>query len=441
MSVAPATSIGLRAVAGARRAAIDYRNSLRGLNRNCWLLFLAGTLSGVAQGIFAVDFNLYILSLGVTADTLGAVLSAAPFAQALASIPMAFIAEALGFKLTFVLIFGLSALAKIGQVLSGSVPLIALSAFVDGLAMAGSFVVRLPFLALNAKPEAQTQVYTVNSMLFSVSMSMGSLFASRLPALFSGLVPDLAGAYRATLLVAAALTLASVIPALLLRPTPMPRTQRPGLAAYFWKIDRFIIHQALITAVVGLSIGLIAPYMNLIFIDHLGTSVAFYGTISALALIPAVLGAAIIPIVATRTRSVVGVVTALRIAIPGFLVVLAMTASSAVGTGAYWAQNALFFMSSPLSFAFAMDVARESRTLLSAWLNIAFWLGNALGAPVTGALIARSNYRLPLLLAAAVSVVAAVLNQGLMRPVEKRMHQADVQAANAGWGGSAEGSS
>ena len=197
-------------------------------------------------------------------------------------------------------------------------------------------------------------------------------------------------------------------------------------------MDRFIIHQVLITAVVGLSVGLIAPYMNLIFIDHLGTSVAFYGTISALALIPAVLGAAIIPVVATRTRSVVGIVTALRIAIPGFLVILALTASPAVGTGAYWAQNALFFMSSPLSFAFAMGIAGDARTLLSAWLNIAFWLGNALGAPVTGALIARANYRLPLLLAAAVSLAAAVLNQGLMRPVEKRAQSESGAAPTSG---------
>ncbi len=71
---------------GARRAASDYGNSLRGLNRDRrpspgW------DAERVAQGIFAVDFNLYILSLGVTADTLGAVLSAAPFAQALASWP------------------------------------------------------------------------------------------------------------------------------------------------------------------------------------------------------------------------------------------------------------------------------------------------------------------------------------------------------------------
>jgi MFS family permease len=426
MSAVPAVSFRLRAVSGVRRAAAEYGHSLRGLNRNCWLLFLAGALSGVAQGVFAVDFNLYILSLGVSAEALGGILSAAPFAQALASIPVAFISEALGFKRTFVLIFGMSALAKVGQLVTGSVPLIAAASFIDGLAMAGSFVVRLPFLALNAKPEAQTQVYTINSMLFSVSMSLGSLLASRVPALFGGVLENvqtgvgLSAAYRYTLLGAAGLTLVAMIPIFALKPTPTPSSRRPGMAAYFWKIDRFVVHQAMVTLAVGLSVGLIAPFMNLIFLYHLGTSVKFFGTVSALALVPAVLGAAIIPAVATRTRSIVRLVTVLRLLIPAFLIVLALTNNPWIGTGAYWTQNALFFMISPLAFSFAMEVARESRAVLSAWLNVAFWIGTAAGAPVTGALVAQSNYRLPLFLASGASVVGALLNQVLMAPVERK---------------------
>ena len=46
------------------------------LNRNVQLLLLATVLTGISQGIFGVNFNLYILTLGIQPDTLGTILSA-----------------------------------------------------------------------------------------------------------------------------------------------------------------------------------------------------------------------------------------------------------------------------------------------------------------------------------------------------------------------------
>ncbi len=396
-----------------------YRQSLRGVSRNCWLVFLAGSLAGLAQGVFAVDFNLYILELGIAPDTLGGILSAAPFAQALASIPINLLSEVLGFKAAFVVIFGVSGLAKVGQLVTTSVPLIAAASFVDGLAMAGGFVVRLPFLAANTEPRAQTQVYSINSMLFSVSMSLGSLLASHVPNVLEGVTGDLAGAYRATLLGAAVLTLLAVIPIFALRPTP-PTGLRPlALRDYLWRVDRFVIYQAAITLFVGLSIGVVGPFMNLIFLYHLGATREFYGAVSALALIPAVVGAAAVPALATRTGSIVRKVTWLRLAVPLCLIAMAITSNPWVGTVGFWGQNTLVFMAAPLAFAFAMEIARDTRPVLSAWLNVAFWIGSAVAAPLTGLLIAEDRYGAALVLAAAFSVGAALLNQIWLAPIER----------------------
>ena len=76
-----------------RRAATSYVAMAAGFNRNVRLLLLASMLGGMAQGIFGVDFNLYILSLGMEPDTLGNILSAGPLAHALASIPIGFLSE------------------------------------------------------------------------------------------------------------------------------------------------------------------------------------------------------------------------------------------------------------------------------------------------------------------------------------------------------------
>jgi MFS family permease len=402
---------------------LTYLKSMRQFNRNCWLIFASAGLSGAAQGIFLVVFNLYILSLGIAPDTLGGILSAAPFAQAIGSIPLSFMAETLGFKRIFVLIFLLSGLAKVGQIATRSVPLIALAAFVDGLALSGSFVIRLPFLAANTDGSDRTRVYTLNSMSFSISLSVGSLLAGYLPNLFDAWGADLSTAYQYTLYAAGAIALLAVLPVLRLDPTPTPRRDQPGIRSYLWGMSGFTIKLAVIALFVGLSLGSIGPFMNLYFIYHLGTTPAFYGTVSALAVIPAILGTALIPPIEARSDSRVTLVTILRALIPLFLVGFTLTTNRWLGTTAYWAQHTLFFMTQPVAFAFAMDAARRDKAVVSAWLNIAFWLGNALAAPLVGALLADEAYRTPLHIAAAAVALSALLNQGLFVPVERRLKE------------------
>jgi len=398
-------------------------HGFRGLNRNCWLIFAAGTLSGLAQGVFAVDFNLYILSMGVSADLLGAVLSAAPFAQAIGSIPVGFLADRIGFKRMFLLVFGVSTVAKVAQLVTPSVPLIAVAALLDGLALAGTFVVRLPFLAANAKPDAQTHVYTVNSLLFSVSMSVGSLMASYLPNAFEALTGDLTLAYRYTLLTATGLTALALLPVLAIEPTPMPDQRRPLVRDYLWNMGKFVRQQSSVTFLIGLSLGIVGPFINLYFLYHLGTTREFYGTISALALVPSLLGAIVVPSIERRSKSIVRLMSGLRALIPVFLLLLAAASGPWLGTAAFWVQNTLFFMTAPLAFTFAMEVARKTRSVMAAWLNVAFWLGQAIAAPITGALFAQQRYQTAMVLAAIVSGLAAVLNLVLFVPVERRLKQ------------------
>ena len=123
-------------MAASLRRAIAHLKGMGRVNRNVRLLFLGSTLNGVASGIFAVIFNLYILGLGISPEVLGGILSAGPFAQALGSIPMAFLMERIGFKKVFLIIYGVTAVGRLLQIATTSVPLIALAAFGGGLAFA-----------------------------------------------------------------------------------------------------------------------------------------------------------------------------------------------------------------------------------------------------------------------------------------------------------------
>jgi predicted MFS family arabinose efflux permease len=102
--------------------------------------------------------------------------------------------------------------------------------------------------------------------------------------------------------------------------------------------------------------------------------------------------------------------------------VFAFTSSQYVGMAAYLAQYVLIQMSQPLSFAFAMYFATvQARTVISAWLNVTFWLGNALAAPVTGYFLGLSDYRSPILLAAVAMIIAATLNQRFFHKLEVKI--------------------
>ncbi|MBM3137519.1 MAG: MFS transporter, partial [Chloroflexi bacterium] len=74
------------------------------LNRNIKTYLVTALLINIGFGVFQTDFNLYILSLGLTPDFLGLVLSMAPFAQALAAIPIGFLAEKIGYKKSLIMV-------------------------------------------------------------------------------------------------------------------------------------------------------------------------------------------------------------------------------------------------------------------------------------------------------------------------------------------------
>ncbi|MEI6289267.1 MAG: MFS transporter [Chloroflexota bacterium] len=392
---------------------------LKQLNRECRLYFLGVTLSGISQGIFAVVFNLYILSLGISTETLGGILSVAPLAQMLGSIPVGFIMENIGYKKTFILVYAISGLSKILQVASPSTTVIAATAFIGGLAISGDFVVRLPFLVANTTPEERTKVFSFSSILFSITMAFGSLLAGYVPNLFTWSGMDNKTAYQLLLFLAGILSLAGTLPILKLKAPPIPDIRHKiTLAPYFFGMDRFTVQQAVVSLFVGISLGLTAPFMNIYFLFHLGVSRDFFGVISAVAIIPALLATALAPLLDKKAGSV-RAVTILRFVIPIFIINFALTTAVWSGTISYWMMNAMNTAAQPLSFAFALWAASKSaKAATAAWLNVTFWLGMAVTAPIAGYFLDKSNFQTPLFMSAAAIIIAAICNDLFFKRIE-----------------------
>ena len=63
------------------------------INRNIILYLAMLIMVNTGFGLIEADFNLYILSMGISPEFLGVILSLTPFTQALAAIPLGFLAE------------------------------------------------------------------------------------------------------------------------------------------------------------------------------------------------------------------------------------------------------------------------------------------------------------------------------------------------------------
>ncbi len=397
------------------RGAFSYLGAIRLLNRNVRLLLLATSLSSLAEGIFGVDLNLYVLSLGALPDALGNILSAGPFAHALASIPVGFLGELFGFRKTFFAIYLLAGLSRLSQVASADVGIIALGAFAAGLALSGDFVVRLPFLAANSQDAHRAHIFSLSSVLSSIFFAFGSLVAGYLPNVFSGFGADLATSYRYTLYCAGLLLVVSSLPALLIRDGIRRPRNKLSLYPYLWGIDPFTVRVAIIELFVGLSMGLVSPFMNVFYLFRLGTSREFFSNVSALALFPAMFATVLAPYLAKRWGTL-RTVSAVRLLIPVASLAMAATTNAYLGTAAYWLFRALFLMSQSVWFVFVMDTASpRNRTAASSWLEISFWLGTGIAAQVTGRFLAQANYTLPFYASALAALASGLLTYWSMR--------------------------
>ncbi len=406
----------MSATSNLRSKTVPFISTRPVFNRNVQLLLLSSLLSGIAQGIFSVDFNLYILSMGMNAAILGRILSIGPYAHAIGSIPIGFFGEIVGYKRAFILIYLLAGLCQLIQVATRDVRLIMVAAFIAGLAFSGDFVVRLPFLAANSDDNSRAHVFSASSVFTSVAMAMGSFIAGYLPNLFGRVTPDLIISYRYTLYLAGTLTLIGVFPLLMIaddKPVRI-RGRKISLHPYLWGMDRFTVQTATVEFFIGLTIGLVTTFMNVFYVYWLKTSREFFGNVNALALLPMLVVTLLGPMIALRMGKIRTIVVT-RLLIPASTLAIALTTNPFLTSGAYWAYRAFFAMSQSLWFAFVMETAApKAKMAVSAWLEITFWIGMGIAAQVTGSLLSQSNYTAPFYIATLAAMMAAVLTQAFV---------------------------
>jgi MFS family permease len=398
------------------------------------------------MGLFTLLYNLYLKRLGYQEDFIGLLAGMTPLSSGLCAVPVGVWSDRLGRKPFLMGAAIVLALAQTGLCLTTHRGLLLLFGFLGGLSSAMVFVNHVPYLAENCRPEHRGPLISLGFAIQILTRMAVSLVGGALPALFGALLGVAAGdpaAYRAALLLGAAVTALSALPVARIREgrdergregvrergsdedraalrgsthnVHPPHSLTPSLphpltpSASPWPL---LLTLAAVSAFRGLSMGMSLPFFNVFFASRFHAPAAVIGTIffaSQLASLPSAVTSSrlahrfgVIPLlmvlrlVMALALAVMGAASGMALALPLFLL---YTACEGAGT--------------PVEMAFATDAVARSHWGRAQSLRVmAYQLLSATGSIFAGKLIVRAGYPLTFLLAAAlvlgsVAVLAA----------------------------------
>lgn len=451
---------------------------LRSLRRNAWLYLLSNTLQAVTAGAIVVVYSLFLVSIGFGTDTIGLIFVVGSLGAGLAIVPAAPLVRRLGWRWTLIWSDIIGGVAIAIQLFIPTLPVILLTSLGAGASIAMFLVVNSPFLASNSSQDERTALFGLNNALNYLAAVAGSLLGGFLPAIFSSsavlhstlltrLDPILvqgqqARVYQLSMLAAGAISLPSIIPIFFLRDEPRAASDpKPELAALGHRKVRDLaglakqtVHAAhdLLSGVVGrfslphaiiaFGAGLFVPYFNIYFVEHLQTSTAYFGVLSAIETVLLAIGALLAAPVASRLGKVRAALAAQGMSLP-FLLALGIFQVVPVASVAYLMRGFLMNMSDPPLQTYLMEsVPEEGRVQASEVYNLGFQVAGAAGSGVGGWLLAVAGTRLPFF-SAFVLYSGAIALLGMWFVVKRPPHDeralledAAGQQVNSGNGGS-----
>jgi len=379
-----------------------------GVDRNIKLYLLTVLLVNIGFGVIEADFNLYILSMNMSPDFLGVILSLTPFAQVLAAIPIGFLAEKIGSKRSLILVNLVVGFSYLLRVFSPNQTLILLGSFILGTVRTGYFIIQMPFISQYAGKQKDKE-YSFASITIYSSTAIGNLIGGFLPALLASLFINETSTYRMIMVCASLLIILGTTPLLFLKKDKPADTRKISLSPYLKGIDKNTVRFAGIEFFLGTGFGFLLFYMNIIFVYYYKSNLQAYGTMSAVLIIPIVILLLAGPSLAKKYNGL-RIILITRILSSVFAVFTIITTNPLIGASAYIIFRSLIGAGTSLWLSFASSVAtNRSRTATSAWLEITFQIGFIAAALGGGHLIARGSYPALGIISAGSMVIAYLL--------------------------------
>jgi MFS family permease len=435
------------------KAIVDVARQFGRFQRNAQLYLINNALSGVTTGIVLVLYNLYLVSLGYSTAFVGQVLFIGTVGGGIAIFPAGYIIDRVRAKPILIVSNFLIGLIGIGQILFRRPLPLLVSSFFAGIALVFTVVINAPFLTRNSDPGERSSLFSMNISIGLITLVIGEVLGGALPLWFRAQgwlmapLPGWAGgllasqpdprSYQLAMLFAGLIAAPSFVPLFMLREAGRPSPGRPpagrpspgrpqgaslhienppptqvggmrqnlGVLAKLIRTSFFFL--VLVYAFTGAGAGLIVPYFNIFFVQHLRASSALFGLIDGGANATTALLTLAAPWLAAHIGRIRSVEVTRLSSIP-LLLTIGLSGILPLAAVLYPFRQGIMDMSNGVLQAYSMEVVEERyRGLANSSYQVAYQLPWAVAVSLGGLLIARLGYQ-PLFLATALCYLAAI---------------------------------
>jgi MFS family permease len=381
-------------------------SSFTGFERDARVYLLTCAVFGVSQGLFWINFNLYLAALGIDPATIGLVATAGSLAGILVSFPASIAADRFGRRSTMVISGALVAAGLAGMLFAREPWLFFVLSALYGAGVQAFFVVEGPFLTEHSREDNRSELFAVQDALFSTTnvaaAVLGTVIAGWI-ANTAGVASDSPDVHRVLITVQLVLMLAALATVFLIsRDRPIRATtaqasdtpRRASLRRVGIVIDdpgtfaRLAI-PGMITAV---GAGQLIPFLNLFVARKFELDLATVNGVFAITSLGTVVAMLMQPLIARRLGKVRSIVLVQSVSIP-FLAVLGFSPILATVVFAMVVRHSLMNASNPILNAFTMEqITPASRATMAATTSVLFSLGWTIGGPFYSLLQARLGF-------------------------------------------------
>jgi len=389
-------------IAGIGRNIKDYGGHLAAFRPNARLYLIYGIIAGIAMGIFRLLFNFYILSLGYDEKLLGNLVTVSSMTALIFALPMGYLADILGRKLSLLISAVIICLTVGMMVIWPVTAMLYAMNILSGIAQSLAGVTMSPFLMENSGEHERTYLFSMTSGLQMVSASVGNWIGGYLPTWVAGRLnvePVSSQAYGGSLLVVAIALAIGIIPLLLIRLPRIEYAEKTVFApiSFATKNPKKLTKLILPILITSIGAGLIMPFMNVFFRVQYNQPDQVIGVLFAWGSLAMGLGLLAAPPLADRYGKIKIVVITQGLSIP-FLILLGFAPLFWISAFAYYIRVALMNMSSPIYQTFVMEqVDPSSRAMVASLVSMSWNFGWAISPTISGILQVRYGFGPPFL--------------------------------------------
>lgn len=391
-----------------------YIDRVRAFRPNARKYLISIMIFGAGFGVHRILFNFFLQSLGYDETLMGLLSTVSSLTVLISALPMGYLADSLGRKLSLILsglVIGVSMLA---MVLFPTVPMLIAMNILMGVGSSLGSVTSGPFLMENSGEVERTYLFSISSGLRMAAFSVGDWVGGYLPTWFSGIFdisPISSTAYAWSIGVAAVLVILAVLPRLLLKRNLLPFDERSIFAplSYAKEHPGTLSKLLLPMFITSIGAGLIMPFMNIFFSKVHNQPDPVIGTMFAWGSLAMGVGLILAPALADRFGKIKVVVFTQALSIP-FLVMLGFSPLFGFSALAYYIRLTLMNMSSPVYQTFVMEqVDSESRAMVASLNSMVHSFGRAFSPIISGWLQVRFGFGPPFLGTITLYIAAVVM--------------------------------